>query len=567
MRENFRSLSLPCMLAILSLPILWTASAVAQKTVAKDAGGGRKLELVYNSADQVVEERMLGPDGKVLQKTEYQYRPGFFAPQEVMTFYWPDGKVKQITENSYDENSNFLLEYIQVFDQSGKHVGGHRLTHDPRTNVFHCMEWNPAGQDYKEVKCPAGEEGGEEGPEEVKKFTYDEVTKALDAARETARQEQKQRRMLPMAPTHLPVTTANREVGLVLPVQLQPGQRVSGSIVSDPAKFDGMPQVTVLRVTLPFDSDGDASRLQGWNFEAPGEEAQRADEPVSFVVPRSGQSFEVKFHKTGNAEPAVTKQVALPAGSTKPIPQASFKAAAICMRSQLCTVAGPFSGDSRKTFASFAERPATIVAETTSMAYIGIPERTEAGSYRPLFLAEGQRVVGLPVVVGELTVEPEQQRDLKKGQTLLVYLRLEGPGELPDPEWQSGNFPTSNLAEARKLVPGFRLPKEDREDRDKREEKDKKGKVSREHDEHEGGEVLVVVKNGSTDLVSYRGSKDEAFIFPLRRNCFSRGAWDYKFVVEAKETGTFVIKTWAIPFFAPVAGQEFSVKTGATARN
>ena len=39
----------------------------------------------------------------------------------------------------------------------------------------------------------------------------------LDAARKTARQEQKIGHMQPKTPVQPPITTANREVGLVLP--------------------------------------------------------------------------------------------------------------------------------------------------------------------------------------------------------------------------------------------------------------------------------------------------------------------------------------------------------------
>ena len=89
------------------------------------------------------------------------------------------------------------------------------------------------------------------------------------------------------------------------------------------------------------------------------------------------------------------------------------------MKGQLCTVRGPFSGDGGKTFAAFEDRPAMVVAETPDTAYIRIPDLTEPGA-RPLFLAEGSKVVALPVAVGEFSLY-NGDKELQKGQTLMTF--------------------------------------------------------------------------------------------------------------------------------------------------
>src|SRR5271157_5978099 len=96
--------------------------------------------------------------------------PGITALSKPDTTYWPSGKVRRIARNTYDESSNFTGEFIQVFDESGKQVAGHKLTHDPWTGIYRCNEWNVAAQNYKPIQCPAGEES-EGGAEAVKKFT------------------------------------------------------------------------------------------------------------------------------------------------------------------------------------------------------------------------------------------------------------------------------------------------------------------------------------------------------------------------------------------------------------
>ncbi len=514
----------------------------------------------YNAAGKVTEMRTIGADGKVQQKVDYEYIAGYFGAQQTDTTYWPNGKVRRVARNTYDESSNFTGEFIQVFDETGKQVGGHKLTHDPWTGVYRCNEWDIAAQAYQPIQCPAGEES-EGGAEQVKTFSYDEVMQHLEAARNRARQQQKIGHMLPATPVQPPITTAPREVGVVLPAQLRAGERVSGSLVENPGEYDGMPEVTVTRVAVPFESAGEASRLWGWNVEIPGEGRQRADGPITFVVPADGAGLTITFRQTGNPDHSVSRALNLPPGAaTKQQLPKSYQAAALCLKGQLCAVSGPFSGDASKTFAAFADRPATIVAETPYSAYISIPELTEPGA-RPLFIAEGSKVIALPVVVGNFFIK-NNGRELQEGQTLIVFPTLDGPGDIPEPEWRSGNFPATNLEQARQMVPGFQLPKDKREKREGEGKTKQKGesKKKREADENKGGEILLVVKNVTPDQISLRSSKSGMLVFHLGDVAFSRGEFKYDLVVEAKKPGKIDVKGYAIPFLAPVTGQEFTVK-------
>ena len=530
------------------------ALSFAQKTVVQDAGGGRKVEFDYNAAGQVTEQRTIGADGKLEQKVDYEQRPGYYVADKTATSYFPDGKVLSIAKDTYDANANFLSEFIQAFDEAGKQISGHRLTHDPMTNVYICKDWNTAAQDYKVTECPTGEESGG-GPEEVKKFTYDEVMQHLDTARKAAGEGQK---MQPKTPVKATATTTNPEVGLVVPAQVNGGERVSGSVVANPAAYEGMAGVTVTQVAVPFESAGEASTLAGWMVEVPGESPQRADEPIVFTVPRRGSGLNITFRQTGNSAQSVSKLINFAPSSPKQQKKPrSFEAAALCMKGQLCTVRGPFSGDSSKTFAAFEDRPAMVVAETPDTAYIRIPNLTEPGS-RPLFIAEGSKVVALPMAVGEFSVR-NGGREVQPGQRFETFPMLEGPGDIPDGAWLPGNFPTTNLEEARKLIPGFQLPREDRETRENREKQQKgESKDKREADEKKGGAILLVVKNLTPEQVSMRGAKDQMIVFHLNDESFSRGEFKYDLVVEALKSGHFDIRGYVIPFLAPVRGQEFS---------
>lgn len=531
--------------------------AVAQHTVVENNGAGR-IETVYNAAQQVTQMRTLGADGGLQQKVEYEYLPGYYGAQQTDTTYWPNGAIRKMSRHTYDESSNFTGEFIQTFDESGKQVAGHKLTHDPWTGAYLCSEWRVAAQGYKPVACPAGEEESG-GAAEIKKFTYEEVTHQLEAARKTARQEQKTSRMQPATPAQPPITTANHEVGLILPAQFRPGERVSGSVVDNPDKYEGVPEVAVMRVKVPFESAGEASRLWGWLFEAPGQKPQRADGPITFVVPQPGSGLNITFRQAGNLAHSVSTTLNFPQYlATKLRPLKSFHAAAFCLKGELCVVSGPFSGDSSKTFAAFEDRPATILAETSDTAYIRIPELTEPGP-RPLFIAEGRRVVALPVVVGEFVIK-NNQRELGPGQTLIMLPALDGPGDIPEAQWRPDNFPATNLARARQLIPGFPLPQEKHAARELSQEPQEKREAEEEKKE---GEILLVIKNATPEQVSLRGSKNGMLVFHLSDEAFRRGEFKYNLLVEAKIAGKVDVKGYVIPFLAPIVGQEFEVKTAS----
>jgi len=540
-------------------------AASAQHTETKDAGGGRKIELHYNAAGQVTETRTLGPDGKVLEKDLLEYPPGAYIPHTISTSYWPNGQPHKITRNTYDNNSNFTGEFIQVFDESGKQIGGHELKHDPQTNVYHCADWNVAAQAYKTIECPAAEESSG-APETVKQFTAAEVLQQLAQAREAAKLPS-----TPVAAAPEAATSSNvKEVGLILPAHIHPGDRISGSVVEDPGRYEGEPAITVTRIPLPLASSGAAASLAGWQIVMSGEPPQQADAPFVLTVPPGQPDLAVMFRQAGGAGAPLSKLIPLPqTPAKKSQPASSFQAPAICVKGQLCAIHGPFHGDASKTFAAFETRPATVIAETAEMAYLAIPERTEAGP-RPLVIAEGNQAVAFPMVVAEFTIPPDR-RDLPQGEKLLMYPTVSGPEELPDPAWRPGNYPAYNLDEARKLIPSFQPPAggghEKREAREKEREREKAGKSGaapeHESEENEAGEILLVVKNLTPEMVNFRDSQNGTYVFHLHANSFHMGEFKYKFVVEGLKTGNFGVRGYVIPFLAPVQGQEFLLTTAS----
>ncbi len=379
-----------------------------------------------------------------------------------------------------------------------------------------------------------------------------------------------------------PLLSDGQEVGIVLPAEVRAGERVSGTVVEDPDRYGEVPEVKVTRVAVPFESKGEGSRLAGWAVEIPGQEPQRADGPISFIVSQHGSGTSVTFREAGNPARTVSQTLnfsfvsASPDSTRKSRPN-SFQAQALCMKDGLCTVSGPFSGDSSKTFAAFEDQPAKIVAETPDAAYIAVPELTGAGS-RPLFIAEGSKVVGLPMVVGKFFIR-NNGRELQAGESLITFPTLDGPSDMPDDAWQAGNFPASNRERARQLIPGFEPTgglcrsrergeaEEKREAEEKEAEEKEKDQVEKDKrdegkDEKEDGKILIVIKNLAPEQTSLHGSKNETVIFCLSDEAFQRGAFKYDLRVDAQKAGKINAVGHVIPFLAPVAGQEFGVQAG-----
>ncbi len=544
--------------------LLCAAPLVAQHTETRDMGGGNKIELHYDAAGTVVETDTIGADGKLLEKNVLEHPPGALTAQKVNTSYWPNGQVHQVARNTYDNNTNFLGEFIQVFDESGKQIGGHKLTHDPQTNIYTCAAWNTAAQNYKAEECPAGEEGPGT-PETVKKFTADEVMQQLMRARQAAAQAPRSAAAAVASPP-AEAGTGVKEVGLVLPAHMRPGDRVSGSVVENPSNYAGMPDVMVARVAIPFAASGSASSLAGWQLEMPGLAPQPANGPIALTVPRDQSELAIVFRQADNTGVSVLNVIPLPAPSGRKEVSArksnvppTYRAPAICIKGQLCVVEGPFDGDSSKTFAAVEERPAKIVAETVDAAYLAIPAATEAGA-RPLAIAEGAYAIAFPMVVAKFGTRPDQ-RDLPKGETQLMYATIEGPADLPGAEWRPGNFPASNLEQVRRVIPGFNpAGNSAKEKHEKRMKGDGGG------EENEGGELLLVVKNLTPDVANFRESKNGVYLFHLNEAAFKMGEFKYKFVVEATKTGSFGVQSYLVPFLAPVKGQVFPMSAAAGAK-
>jgi hypothetical protein len=547
-----------------------------QKVEVRDAGGGNKEELVRNAAGDVYETRTIDSNGKLRARVTSEYIPGHFVPNTTTTSFYPDGKSVQSTAKvTYDESANFLTEIAERFDQAGKHIGGTKLLHDPVNGMFRCWKWNGQSQKYVRVVCPAGEESGEKPPP-FKPLTQDEAVKMFETARTAASAEHKQQQMVPKNMVTPPEKQEDTTYTVVLPADMVPGKKVSGSLVKTAYLLQMRPDLVLQEITLPMVEGSEAAKLSGWQIEVAGSKAQRADLPFSFTVPQGGAQIDIKIYPEGDPAKAITRSVPIPKSAAQANKTKSgYVAQAICVAGDVCPIGGIFDGDATTAMAAFDEKPAIIVAETSDMAFIRVPE--ELVYDHQLLFNEGNELLAFHVVIAQVDIVADGkhletfQKEINAGEKKLVFAGVIAAQTLPEGDWKQGVFPKSNLEWARRFIPGFEPP---RETHAAREERETMEKMAREQNGAKGpanekeqkmGSVVLFLKNMAPDLVSWRKSNG-VFALPLNPESFSQGDYRYKFVVEAQKAGTYSIAAALIPFVAPVQGQKFTLASVAQTR-
>jgi len=542
-----------------------------QNIEVRNAGGGNKQELVRNPAGQVVETRTIDANGKLRSRNTVDSLPGHYTPNTTTTSYYPDGtSVENSVKVTYDANANFLSEIVEQYLQSGKHVSGHKVLHDPVTGEFRCWKWIEAPQKYERIVCPSGEESGEKPPP-LKLLTQDEAVKLFADARTAARAQHKSESMTPMSPTTPQVTPKPTQYSVVLPAALIPGKPVSGSVVDNTDFLRLRPELIVQDITLPLDPGGTAAKLSGWRIEAAGSQPQPADAPFSFTVPSGAASIEIKLYPDGQPAQAVVKSIPIPKTlppSSKP--KSGYVAQPVCVAGDVCPIGGVFNGNATTALAAFDRTPAKILAETTEMAFVSVPG--DALYVKQLLFNEGTELLAFPVVIVQMEIVSDGkplydlERELKKDEHKLIFAGVIGVQTLPEEDWRAGMFPKSNLEWARRFVPAFDLPRathaqrEEREMMEKLERQQKGEKGPATEKEEKLGYIVFFLKNETSSVGTWRGAQAEAFTLPLNPESFSQGDYRYKFVLDAVTDGTSKMDVALIPFIAPVQGQKFTVQ-------
>ena len=552
--------------------------AQAQNVEVRNAGGGNKEELVRNAAGQVVETRTVDANGKVRARNTIDNVPGHYAPNTTTTSYYADGKsVENSVKVTYDPSSNFLSEIVEQYLQSGKHISGHKLLHDPITGEFRCWKWNANSQKYDRLVCPSGEESGEKPPP-LKPITQDAAIKMFEESRAVAMAEQKSEQMRPMNPTTPQVTPKPTQYALVLPAALVAGEQVSGSVIDNIHYIRLRPELIVEEVTLPLDPGGSAAKLSGWRIKVAGSQPQPASSPFTFTVPSGASAIDVNIYPEGQPAQAIVKSIPIPKTlppSSKP--KAGYVAQPVCVFGDVCPIGGVFDGNATTARAAFDNKPAKVVAETTEMAFVEVPDTVQVGIHQLLF-NEADELLAFPVALVQVDIVSDGatlddfQRDVKKDDHKLIFAGVIGVQNLPEDDWTVGMFPKTNLEWARRFVPNFEVPHESHAQREEREmmekmERQQRGeKASAKEKEEKLGYIVFFLKNDTPNVGTWRDSQGQAFALPLNPESFSQGDYRYKFVIDAISDGTSKMDAALIPFIAPAQGQKFTIPANTATR-
>ncbi len=524
--------------------------AQAQKTVTQDAGGGQKQELIYDASGQMVETRTIGADGKLRQKNVFEFKPAGTMRQNTVISYWPDGKTaRTISRETYDQNRNFIGEITEVFSQTGAHTGGHKLNHDPSTNSYDCFHWMATKQKYEPGECPSAEEGGVKPPP-LAPLTDQEAIGMEASAEEAARTAEKAARMQRKSPVHPSPSAILPQIGVVLPAKLHAGEQVWGSIVKDPARYQGRPDLLVVPMDLPSNGTDEPLTLANWSVEVPGATDQEAQKPFRCTVPAAGAQLRVTLKDSANSSRTASREVKIGKSQAAARSGAGFKAMPLCIKGGVCVVGGPFpeSGDN---FASFEQTPARLLAADRNLVYLAVPEDLRSGPQH-LLVRRGTKLVVFPVTLAELHVETDKP-ELTANETILGSITLADAGDLPDADWRDGAFPANYLGWAQSLDPEFKPKTAGTRERREPGEKDRDRE---EQDEAAGGTIVVVLQNLAPDATRLSGSANGKFVFRLTDESFKLGDFVYKFNVTGIETHPVDLKAVAIPLLAPVTGRE-----------
>lgn len=358
-------------------------------------------------------------------------------------------------------------------------------------------------------------------------------------------------------------------VGVVLPADRRPNEKVSGSVTLNPKAYAEMPAVQIVEATVPLEVDeaGNAS-LEGLVVDMPGAPQTPAGSPLVFTVPEQRGVVPVTVRREEDPKQGVAVPVQPPAGgfveeipvprptpatsteptppktteptpprTTEPVkPNSTYDTPAVTTAGGTGVVRGPFRGDGRKTRVSIDGLEAPIVCETPRAVYFQVPKTLKPGRHR-ILVKEGSVLVLLPVTVARLDLGADRL-ELLRGETTKFHTSVSGPETMSDGEWKAG--PASPLVSPASVSKAstFRAPK--------------KG---------EPGAFLFTLENASAKTITIDELPSGYTAKSLDRAAFAAGAYRMDGTIRSIQSGRFNVHAVLIPFL------EFPQGEGLTAEN
>jgi hypothetical protein len=322
-----------------------------------------------------------------------------------------------------------------------------------------------------------------------------------------------------------PAGTETVLVGVIFSTDTARGERTTGTVVTDPQRYENRPDVVVLKTTvrLPKGPDGKPT-LTGTTVTVGGGPAQPADGPIRCDVPKTG-TVPVTVNPPGSPAvpagevPAHDAPGATPTGTHVP---------PTCAPGEPIRVTGPFDGDASNTTVRAGDKPVRVVAESPRGCVVQLPPDLPPGPV-DVTVTEGGRTTRHRTASVRLKMSADQL-DLLRGQSTKFHVVVEGLNGLPESAWTGGPDPAFlNRAALDRAAPGARIP----------------GRT-------EPGYLLLTIENGSRDTITLAKSTGEVIRLEIRRGDVSaKGTYEYHGVINSLKDGRFNVKGTLFALVAP----------------
>lgn len=327
-------------------------------------------------------------------------------------------------------------------------------------------------------------------------------------------------------------------IGLVLPRDARPGERVSGSVTRTPATFASIPALRVVEFEVALTSGPQpVPNFDGVRLEIAGRTIPAAEGPVEIQVPQNAETLRVIVHSP--AVPAVNESLPLnisaPAtAAVQPAP-AAYEMPPVAERVNV--IRGPFDGSAATTAITIETgASAEIVAETPRAAYYSIARATTAGAHQ-LTLREGAVSAAFPLVAIALDLSADQL-SLLRGQSTRFRAVIRGLERAPDRLWRGG-FAADlvDLARVQGMSARFTPPRA-----------------------QDPGFVFFAIENRSEGTITISangrsGAGNEVLLRSLGQRDFVDKPFTHEGRIKSKQSGGFRIDSLVVPCFAPVTGR------------
>jgi len=311
-------------------------------------------------------------------------------------------------------------------------------------------------------------------------------------------------------------------IGVVLPRDARPGDRISASVVTDPAPYQDVPGLRV----VPIDT-GASLALTELQIDLGDGRSQAASGPLVVLVPRDGGKIPVSVQNNGRT--IAEKQVALaPGGLTPSRASRDFTMPSVCAVDRVQAIHGPFGGDSTQTSIDVASSRARVLAESPRGAYFEVPDDVSPGTQQVKVREASKSVsfavqmVGVQLAADKLTLHAGEDTDFTARVSGLKpeqgRLRAGSPSDLYD----SANAPSGVVAPAA----------------------------------NEQGKLVLEIQNLSPEIVTMTDAAGGAVVKDLYPQDFSDGSYVYHGHLHADQAGTFNLSAEVIPFVADQVGKQ-----------